>query len=106
MELRNIVTNTASATVYMFGESLNFKYRPALLTTEAIGRLENMNDAQEIGKFYVELITSWDLTQAGEPVEITAEVFASLPMSLLRDMSKAMMSGEGIKEAGKGSLDG
>lgn len=102
MDLMNIVTDVAKAKATFMGETLNFKYRPALITADAVDLLTSAQDVSTMGKFFAELIVSWDLTKAGEPVPVSAEQLMGLPLHLLRSISNAIIEDVPQGEGGKG----
>lgn len=101
MDLTNIITDRAAAKAHFMGETLNFKYRPGLVTAEGFQKLETLSDVDELGTFFAELLVSWDMTKHGEAVAITPDVFATLPIQLIRAITTVIMEDVPQKDSGK-----
>ena len=100
MDLQEIRTDRASAEVEYMGQKLNFKYRPAMVTPNTYHKLAEADDVHELGRFFSQLIVTWDLTSGGKDVEITTEAFSDLPMQLIRMIAQAIMTQTPQREVG------
>lgn len=105
MDLKQIRTDRASASVVYMGETLNFKYRPAMVTPRTYHKLQGSEDIEELGKFFSELLVWWDMTQGGDEVEIIDENLVELPLGLLREMAKEVVNAVPQRDVGKDSAD-
>lgn len=105
MDMKQIRNDRAVGTAEYMGETLNFKYRPAMITPMTYTKLQQADSVEELGDFFADLLVSWDLTDKGEPVEISAALIKSLPMALLRSMSSEILSAVPQREVGKDSDD-
>lgn len=101
MEMKNIRTDRATAIVTYMGEEMTFKYRPGAITPKTYMKLNEVKDPEELGEFFETLIVSWDLTQNGDPLEVTRDNIAELPMGLIRAMSQEVLQAVPQREEGK-----
>ena len=103
MELQNIISDRAATTVEFMGEKLDLKYRPGVVTAEAIERVQSGLGASELADFYVQLIAEWGLTRNGVNLPIDAATISALPIQLLRAIMAKVMEEVPQGEAGRRS---
>ncbi len=85
LDLKQYKGATRPVAVAVGTETLNLSYRPASFTPnlrKEIARLSE-DDADALAKYLLPLLASWDLTDAGKPVEITLEILNDLGYQLL-----------------------
>lgn len=101
MDLTNIITDRASAETKFMGEVLKFKYRPGMVTAEAMNTLQSIDDLDTLGTFLAQIIVSWDLTKNGKDIPVEPEVFSTLPLHLIRGIVATIMEDIPQGESGK-----
>lgn len=90
MKLSTIRAQTAPLALPVGGETLTVEYRPGAYTWTYLVE----QATRPLSESLPELLAGWDLTDdAGEPLAITPEVLASLPLPLLRQIQ------DGIQES-------
>jgi hypothetical protein len=105
MDLQEIRTDRAAASVEYMGQTLNFKYRPAMITPNTYHKLTEAEDVGALSQFFSDLLVTWDLTKGGEQLEVTAEAVADLPMQLIRGLAQTIMQAVPQREVGNSSSD-
>lgn len=71
MELRELLGN--SRTIKLFDDALAVTYKPCAVTLAEVGKLNN-------AQFLTRVVTSWDLTLDGVPLEITEQAISAAPV--------------------------
>lgn len=110
MDLGNIINDRATAQAEYMGDTLDFKYRPGMITPNTYSKLQSNDSVEDLSEFFSKAIVSWDLTSTDEHgekqrIEVTAEVFAQLPMGLIRSIATAIMKDVPQREVGNDSSD-
>jgi hypothetical protein len=100
MDIESIKNDRAKGKVEYMGETVNFTYRPAMITSENFTILVAGQDQAELGEFMAGLIATWDVTAGGQPLEVTAESISRLPLPLLRLIGRYIAREEPQKELG------
>lgn len=100
MDINSIRNDRAKGNVEYMGETVNFTYRPAMITPENYKLMVNGQDADELGEFFAGILASWDLTNGGSPLEITAANVSKLPLPLLRQFANYIAREVPQKELG------
>lgn len=84
MDINSIKADRARGKVEYMGEEVSFQYRPAMITPENYKVMSDGQNVDELGTFFEGILASWDLTNEGQPLPITAANVAKLPLALLR----------------------
>ena len=71
MELRELLGN--SRAIKLFDGALSVTYKPGAVTLADLGKLSN-------AQFLARVVTSWDLTLDGVPLEITEQAISAAPV--------------------------
>ena len=107
MDLGNIINDRATAQATFLGETLDFKYRPGMITPTSYARLQDEQSVDELATFFAGVIVSWNLTEKrdGEAVtlDVTEDVIKRLPMGLIRALTHAVMADVPQREVGNES---
>lgn len=100
MDLNAVMTDRASASCEYMGMTLNFKYRPAMVTMKTLGTLQSTTNEGELAEFFSKCVSWWDLTKkteregeepTHEMVPITVDIFTTLPAGLVRAMARSII---------------
>ena len=110
MDLVAVLNDRASATAIYMGDELKFKYRPAMITVETVGKLQSEQSIHELSNFFAGALVWWDLnepdpsTDNGERrmVEINETIFTKLPAALVRSIAAAILQDAPKRDEGNG----
>ena len=111
MDLGNIINDRASGQAPYMGDTLDFKYRPGMITPNTYAKLQADQTVDELAGFFASAIVTWDLTEtdptSGEKrrLEVTEETVRKLPMGLIRSIANAIMSDVPQRDVGNVSSD-
>jgi hypothetical protein len=110
VDLGNIINDRATAQATYMGDTLDFKYRPGMITPNTYAKLQNDQTVDELAEFFTAAIVTWNLTETDEngdkrTLEVTTEVVRRLPMGLIRSIANAIMSDVPQRDVGNVSSD-
>lgn len=88
MDIDGIRNDRAKAQVEYMGETVKFTYRPAMITAENYSTLLHGTDLVELGELFSGIISSWDLTAGGNPLPLSKQSFARLPLMLYKSIAR------------------
>ena len=94
MELREFAEKVIEVDVEWMGETVTMGIRPGYWTNERVAELsvplpsDDEERARLIG-MWVGLIATWDITEKGKPLPITAANIAKLPQMLFASIPEA-----------------
>lgn len=94
VDLAALRQRRATAVVEYHGEAFNVAYRPEKYDANMQAKMMQVSRSSEFGpllELLMEMLISWDLTDAGQPVPITPETLGSLPLNLLAEVARAVM---------------
>ena len=86
------------------GQKLNVTYKPAVITTEFASDMKQAEDDQDangMAKGAHLMLTDWDMTNQGDPIEISLELLRQLPLGLLGAIFQAVMNDVSAGESTK-----
>ncbi len=92
MELKKAVQSAEKTLVVKFGEdALTVILNDGALSLADLRRMnEDADDADRTAAWLSRVLVRWDLTDDGEPVPLTAEELAKLPLAILNPVSQAI----------------
>lgn len=96
IQIKDLSKGIRSVKVEYQGESCMIQYRAGANTAAAAIEMQERIDNEEVGltealvERLVELIEEWDLMDGDKVAPITKEVLASLPMSFLTEILRAI----------------
>jgi hypothetical protein len=112
MDLNAVMNDRATAQATYMGETLDLKYRPAMITPATYSKLRSEQSVDELADFLAGAIVSWDLHEPDpnnpggrRMVEIVPDIFKQMPIHLLRAISRALTEDMPKRDEGKASND-
>src|SRR5579859_234614 len=100
LDLHRLISNTAEASVdYGDAGTVNVVYRPGNITEKSLRELAVLNDSDNndaltnihaMNTVLLQTLVSWDLTNNGEPVPLTVDGLADVPLHVRGDIIKAI----------------
>ena len=112
MDLVAVMNDRAAASCQYMNQTLNFKYRPAMITVESVGKLQSESSIEELSSFFAGALVWWDLTEpdtsdethsgARKMVEINEDIFKKLPAALVRAIAQTLLHDAPKREEGNG----
>lgn len=111
MDLQQVLNDRATATATYMGDTLTFKYRPAMVTVETVSKLQTEQSISELSHFFSGALVWWDLNEpdpAGSNgdrrmVEINEMIFTKLPAALVRAIAAAILHDAPKRDEGNAS---
>lgn len=95
-DLSAVAVNEVRIDVDFMGQSTEVKYRPNVITQEA---LEGTNSDEGFVKFFTDVVAAWDVTENKKKVPITPAGLKKVPLVFLRAVFEAIMEDGGQGEA-------
>lgn len=99
--LTKILSNTSTVEVAWGEDMITLEYYPSRVTEKTIADLRSLSESNDsasvvagfdkLNGVLVTLIKSWDIYDGEQPLEISKEALAELPMFLRAQMAKAIM---------------
>ena len=112
LDLAEVATNVATATVEYGDITLSVSYRPSVATPARLKAMttdlsEDTEELDEFVMFMSELLDSWDITDKGAAVGTDAAGISKVPMPILQKVMQTVLAeSQNVGEARSSSESG
>lgn len=96
LDLAQVAANEAAVTVNFMGQTAKVKYRPNVITQDA---LETTTEDEGFVAFFASVVVSWDVTVGKKKVLLDPKSLKGVPLVFLRAVFMAIMEDGGQGEA-------